>query len=119
MATLKQRKALENMVENGGNASKAMRDAGYSPATAENPDKLTESKGFKELADEIGLTDNFIAQALYDDIKAKPKDRAKELGLAIKVRGLEKSALDITSDGEKMETGVVVYIPKREEVDGG
>ena len=49
MATEKQIKAISNMVENGGIASRAMVDAGYSEATAKTPQKLTESKGFKEL----------------------------------------------------------------------
>lgn len=46
--TEKQIKAMELMVENGGNASAAMREAGYSPAMAKNPQKLTRSQAFKE-----------------------------------------------------------------------
>jgi hypothetical protein len=57
MATLKQKKAVKKLVENGGNVSKAMRDAGFSPETAKTPKKLTESKGFKDLMDEMGLDD--------------------------------------------------------------
>ena len=41
------------MVENGGNMSKAMIDAGYSPNTAKTPQKLTNSKGFKSIANII------------------------------------------------------------------
>jgi len=37
------------MVENGGNISQAMRDAGYSPATAKTPQKLTKSKSWQKL----------------------------------------------------------------------
>lgn len=51
MATIKQRKAVINLVENRGNVSKAMKDAGYSEKSAHNPSNLTESKGFKELLD--------------------------------------------------------------------
>lgn len=87
MATIKQRKAAERMVENGGNASRAMREVGYSPATAQNPKKLTESKGFLELCDELGLTDDLIVNALVADIKNKPKNRKAELELAAKMRG--------------------------------
>jgi len=50
--TIKQKKAIKNMVENGGIVSKAMVDAGYSPATAKTPQKLTESKGFEELKEQ-------------------------------------------------------------------
>lgn len=39
--------ALSKMVENGGNASQAMKDAGYSQAMAKNPQKLTRSKAVK------------------------------------------------------------------------
>ena len=49
--TIKQKKAIENVVENGGNISQAMIAAGYSPNTAKTPQKLTESKGWHELMD--------------------------------------------------------------------
>jgi hypothetical protein len=99
MATVKQRKAAERMVENGGNASKAMRDAGYSKATAKTPDKLTKSLGFQELLDEL-LPDSFILQALRDDIQAKPGDRSRELTIATKIKGMEKNTLEVTGDSK-------------------
>ena len=49
MPTERQQKAIENVVENHGNVSKAMRDAGYKPKTAKNPKNLTESEAWKEL----------------------------------------------------------------------
>lgn len=61
MTSVKQKKAFNNMVDNGGNISKAMVDAGYSPATANTPQKLTESKGWKELM-ETYLPDDFLAK---------------------------------------------------------
>lgn len=61
MATIKQKKAIDKLVENGGNISKAMRDVGYSPQTAKTPQKLTESKGWKELMDKY-LPDSLIAK---------------------------------------------------------
>lgn len=51
MVTQKQKKAVERLVENRGNISKSMREAGYRELTAKNPKNLTESKGFKELVD--------------------------------------------------------------------
>lgn len=39
-------------MENGGNVGKAMIAAGYSPATAKTPKKLTASKGWQELMDQ-------------------------------------------------------------------
>lgn len=93
--TQRQIKAAELMVENGGNASKSMREAGYSEETAHTPSKLTESKGFLQIAAELGLTDEFITKAIVDDIKAKPGDRSRELALAIKMRGLERQQIDL------------------------
>lgn len=87
MATLKQKKAFDNVVENGGNVSKAMIEANYSPATAKTPQKLTESKGWSELCIENGLTDDFLVKALVDDIKKKPQDRKAELELGFKIVG--------------------------------
>lgn len=52
MATIKQKLAVSKVVENGGNVSQGMIDAGYSAATANTPQKLTESKGWQELMDE-------------------------------------------------------------------
>lgn len=47
--TIKQQKAIKIAVENGGNISKAMREAGYPATTAKNPSKLTESKTWQEV----------------------------------------------------------------------
>lgn len=49
MPTIKQKLAASKLVENGGIIGKAMISAGYSPATARTPQKLTERKGWKEL----------------------------------------------------------------------
>jgi hypothetical protein len=87
MPTPKQKIALDKMVENGGNVSKAMVEAGYSQATAKTPQKLTESQGFRELCEQYGLTDNLIINALVDDINSKPGNRKPELELAAKLRG--------------------------------
>jgi phage terminase small subunit len=52
MATDRQERAVQIYVENGGkSASAAMREAGYSEASAKNPQKLTESSAWKELLD--------------------------------------------------------------------
>lgn len=101
MATTKQRKALEKVLENKGNVSKSMREAGYSPKTAKNPKILTESKAWRELLDEY-LPDDLILGALRDDIKKKPGNRKPELELATKLKGKLVDRTDITSGGEKM-----------------
>lgn len=102
MATLKQRKAVDRLVENHGNVSKSMREAGYEDVTAKNPKNLTESKGFAEICNELGLTDELILQALVEDIIGKRKNRVQELSLAAKIKGLITNKQDITSNGESI-----------------
>ena len=97
--TLKQRVTVDKLVELGGKSvSLAMREArlpngeqAYSDETARNPQKLTESKGFKELCEERGLTDNLLVDALVSDIKSKKGKRVKELELGFKVKGKIKN----------------------------
>jgi len=90
MATIKQKKALNKIVENRGNIGKAMLEAGYDENTAKNPKNLTESKGYKELLKESGLTENLVVRALVEDIKKKPKNRIQELGLGARLLGMIK-----------------------------
>ena len=99
MPTIKQKKAVNKIVENRGNISKSMREVGYSPKTAKNPKHLTESKGYKELCEETGLTDSLIIESLVEDIKAKPQNRHQELQLGAKMKGMLKDKLDITNQG--------------------
>ena len=86
MPTIKQKRALDKLVENGGNVSRAILEANYSPATAKTPQKLTESDGFKALCEEYGLTDDLLIKSLVSDIRKKPKNRKAELELGFKVR---------------------------------
>ena len=102
------------MVENGGNASKAMREAGYSDAMAHNPHKLLQSKGFKELCDELELTDSFIIEALVEDIKAKPRERRGELELAAKMKGLLKKRVEVTSEDGDMSAVAIFGMAHKE-----
>ena len=72
MATAKQKKALEIMAENGGIVSRAMLEAGYRPETAKVPQKLTTSKGFKELCEQY-LPDNLLIKIHKEGLKATKK----------------------------------------------
>ena len=47
--TIKQTTAIANIVENGGNVTKGMRDAGYKEGSINNPKSLTESKAWQEV----------------------------------------------------------------------
>ncbi len=89
--------AVNRMVELGRNkkrisVSNVMREVGYSPSTAVVPSKLTKSPTFIQLCDDMGLTDDFLLEALHSDIKKKPKNRTAELKLAFQVKGKLKEA---------------------------
>ncbi len=60
-ASLKLKKAFKFYLENGGNLSRAMKDAGYAPAVAKNPHKLRETKGWQLLMQEH-LPDKTLAE---------------------------------------------------------
>jgi len=111
MATVKQKKAFDNAVGNGGNITKGMRDANYSENTLNTPQKLTNSKGFKELADEL-LPDDLILNSLREDIKNKPSYRASELQLGAKIKGMLSDKLDITSNNQQI-TGFTYIKPTK------
>lgn len=59
--TVKQQRAIANVVGNGGNVTKAMRDAGYSENTLQTPQKLTESSAWRDVFDEH-LPDKALAE---------------------------------------------------------
>lgn len=110
MPTNKQRKAVEIMVENGGVASSAMKQAGYKDATAKTPKKLTESTGYKELLAEYGLTESLIVTSLVEDIKMKPQNRTAELQLGAKLKGMMVEKTDITSGGKEIQPLLVKFV---------
>ncbi len=103
--TIRQRVAVERIVENGGNVSKSMREAGYSKETAKTPQKLVNSKGFREIANEIGLTDKYILEKLGEDIEAKPRQRLGELALAAKIKGMLR-------DNETVQNVNILVLPQ-------
>lgn len=108
MSTIQQRAAFEKLVELGGKSvSRAMRESKlpYSEKTAKTPKKLTESKGFQELCNEFGLTDNFLIEALVNDIREKPRNRKAELELAFKI----KQRLKEDRDGDIFNTQINIF----------
>ena len=104
MATKRQLKAIDNLVGNGGNVTKAMRDAGYSENTINTPAKLTESKAFNELMSEA-ITDAKLIKVRDDGLTASRTivvdesavdvpdhaTRHKFLETALKVKGAFKN----------------------------
>lgn len=121
--TIKQIKAVANLVENGGNVSKAMRDAGYSAETAKVPAKLTESEGFKTLMAQMGVSDEKLVAVINQGLEAyKPNEftgevlpdhqaRHKYLETALRLKGYGKtgSTLNVQTDGGEVKVVVVNY----------
>lgn len=101
MATIKQKMAMQKVVENRGNISKSMLDAGYTPKTAKNPKNLTESKAWEELMEEFlpdaelarvhkeglgakkGKQPDYFARHKYLDTAYKIKKRLTDIGINI------------------------------------
>ena len=81
---------------------------------AKTPQKLTESKGFKELCEEYGLTDELLLKSLVEDIKNKKKNRKPELELGFKIKGRLQDKIDLTTKGEKIyDTKQIELIARR------
>jgi len=90
MTTLRQRLALKKILESGSAVGPAMLEVGYSPTSSKNPKLLTDSKGFKDLLEEQGLTPELIIGSLVEDITKKPQKRVGELSLGADILGLKK-----------------------------
>ena len=88
--TARQKLAFSNMSEivgTGGTIKSALLKSGYSKEVAENPAHVIQSKGFQQLCDECGMTDDFLISALMEDIRLMPQNRSRELGIAFKIKG--------------------------------
>lgn len=88
-------RAAREIIRGAPSVGAAMRRAGYSESCSLVPHKLTKSPGFRQIADNLGLTDDFIAECLKEDIVRKPQNRKPELELAAKMRGLLREKMDI------------------------
>lgn len=107
MATPKQKQVAKDIMENHGKPiSKAMLDAGYTPATSKNPSNLTNSKSWQELMEQY-LPDEKLAKVHEEGLEATKwndftGDREKdysvrkqylELGYKIKGKTTEKASI--------------------------
>lgn len=111
MSTVKQKLALQKIVENGGNVTRAMREVGYSEASVNNPSTLTKSEGFKALLKSSGLDEDFVVSALVEDINNKPQNRAKELKLASEILGLQRRG-SISIEFEDQAKPIIICMPQ-------
>ena len=90
MATTRQKLAVSKLVENGGNITKALKQADYSPNTIKTPSKVTKSKGFRELMEKMGISDEKLAKRLDEGL-----DATKAVVMGVKS---EDSFVDIQPD---------------------
>jgi hypothetical protein len=95
IGTQKQIKAARYMVENGGNASKAMIQAGYSPNTAKTPQKLTGSENFKQLWRDM-LPDDLLLKTHFEGLQACRYELGK--------KGEKVQVPDLTTRHKYLET---------------
>lgn len=115
MATDKQKLAALKISENLRKEKpqpkgKILKEVGYSKSVSESPSIVTKSKGFQELLEQAGVTDEKLAQVLNDgldatvpvvmgtkseesfvDIQPDYKTRHKYLETGLKVRGLRQT----------------------------
>lgn len=90
----KQKLAFKNTCENlstGESLEKALLKANYKPSIAKHPQIVLQSKGFKQLCQDNGLSESIVISMLAQDLKDKPRDRSKELTIACKMLGLFKA----------------------------
>ncbi len=80
MATLKQKKAVEKILENTGKPmGDILREVGYSEGTAVNPQQVTNSKGWKELMEEY-LPDDLLAKVHQEGLEAYKVEAGVRIG---------------------------------------
>lgn len=111
MATELQKNLAEEIVANARkpknkrkNKKEMLVSAGYDETTAlATPGRTLEQKGVKDALRKFGLTEELITTSLVEDIKAKPKQREKELKLGAEILGMTK-----TSEGDSNKTLVLI-----------
>jgi len=105
-------KYIDNRLKGKDKQTSAL-DSGYKRNTARTAkNSIEKTRNYEELLSDI-LPDDFILQAIRDDIEQKPRNRATELNLATKVKGMQSDKLDITSKGLKI-TFDNAFKPKEE-----
>jgi hypothetical protein len=113
---LRAKKAFLIAVENGGRISPAMREAGYSPATAENPSKLTKTKAWQDLMEEY-LPESLLAKK-HKELLTVPIKRTRKInGTAV----VEEESLDVQAVSKGLDMAYKLtgkYAPEKKEISG-
>ena len=107
--TQKQKRYLQNKIDNGGNKYKAAKDSGYSESLAKNPEKIEQSKGLKQLLEfyfpEEYLFSNHIKNITQDVDKGA---KNKSLDMAYKLKSL------YPTEAQELEVGdLIIKISKK------
>lgn len=103
--TMRHKRVASIIADNDGSIkdmAQVLTRAGYSQTAIDNPQRVLQTKGFRQIADEVGLTKDFILKALQEDIAGKPLQRTGELALASKIHGM----LDKSEETEEREIEV-------------
>jgi len=86
-----------NLMQSNGIMSTAMRKAGYAESVVRTPKVVVESKGFQQVMQNMGLTEELLTSCLVEDIHRKKDNRLGELTLGFKLHG----KLRETQEGNK------------------
>lgn len=90
--TPRQRKAAKAVAENLRSerplpTGQVLEKVGYG-TIVQDPQRITQSIGFKQAIRELGLTEELITTALVNDIESKPANRIQELKLGSEILGM-------------------------------
>lgn len=129
--SIRQKLVAQKVVENRGNVSKAMKEAGYSDAYASNPQQFKASKTWEELLEEY-LPDELLTKVAVEGLFAKriqtsPTEgdrevedyavRQRYLETSLKMKGKIIDKKDLTTKGEKITTFTVATKEAKESLE--
>lgn len=129
--SIRQKIVAQKIMENHGNVSKAMKEAGYSEAYSSNPQELKATKTWEMLLDEY-LPDELLTKVAVEGLFAKriqtsPTEgdrevedyavRQRYLETSLKMKGKIIDKKDLTTKGEKITTFTVATKEAKESLE--
>ncbi|MES2416275.1 MAG: hypothetical protein V4504_01080 [Patescibacteria group bacterium] len=111
--TLKQKKVLKLLGENGGNLRKAIKEAGYSQKYADNPQRLTTTQTWQEITDET-FPDALLA-LVHRKLLENEYTALKALDLAYKLKGRYKEAEKPVLENKQIIVEIMHYGDRNKE----
>lgn len=95
--TIKQKKAMKNALDNGGNITAAMRAAGYTEATINNPRNLTKSKAW------LGLLDKYLPDELLVKTNLEGLEATRTISATVVVKSDDPTIKTKEANGRSMD----------------